>query len=1044
MAALLAVVLATTPVMQVTAASPVSGGAVFQNLSSQDDINVVISAAGIPSGTLATSLQYAFNVSVTNYRHSTTNKTAAAISTLFSNYVSAAQAGSQSGATVAAVNTAMQNLMTLMGAIIPDYNDQEVITVLKGLILPLTKSPLSQSAAPAGVGDDQYLVNIFVNELAAWVPIQQNASGNQNNNANNAMLLAAAQQLGLIPATAASMQNLINVAGCNTQPTIQKQINCAISFYNNWVNNTNQLIGQVANVTTNLNQLVATATTTITGYVTSYTSQINAATSTVDVTSAFNAGLAAINAVYPPLIGANGTIEAQNNLATNAENSLKTAVAQIGNVQSTQINATMASLTKAENDFTTAIGQADQAFPQQLPASGLTAATAVNFVTSVPGDAINTLNNAQGAITQPVQTVTANTTALTSALNTISSAMSTDQTNGVNTINASTTIADAQTALNNGVTQVNTDYANLTSANSAYLVALNAAKSTQADLTALQASHAQVADVGTALTTITNAINNANAAAPILPSGTVFTATNAASTYQNTYAGQAIMGMLKAQGNTTQKLTPSNGGGLTSAQIGGIIGGILGFLAVCGAIYGLKKWLESQGGEDAINEMAENVANNGDTSGNGEGLTEEDIAVFNNVESEDLRATLGEIPNDMIAGKVDISDGTGLDIFDFSKLSPANLADLAAGSHANMDNLMANNSELFTKVQALTMKTLSKSMATVNNTDVPFTHDQQFSDLVNETFANGSSYTDWAKALGTVDTQLRALQDQGFTPDDMLTMASNPQYFPEGTDMSKLGENLSELTKVIENNSIQKPADLNDQSFSDSILEKITGARAGITKAADEKAFEQLVDEQEGSDISDKIIAANELIEKAIPKNSSFSADDIIDLISNPDNLPSSVKTMTDAVNLVGKTLAANPNIDINDPVAFDTAAAKIANIPVISGDGPIGIDGAPLSVGGTGQNVPGAEAFNKLAAQGEITAAGVRAMLDDGMSLRDLTTELDAIKTTLEKVIDADGAYSEAAKKLKEQIDAGNEAGEAKAAADGNSDGFDPVTVDV
>ena len=37
MTVLLSIVLALTPVLSVQAASPVSGGAVFQNLSSQDD-----------------------------------------------------------------------------------------------------------------------------------------------------------------------------------------------------------------------------------------------------------------------------------------------------------------------------------------------------------------------------------------------------------------------------------------------------------------------------------------------------------------------------------------------------------------------------------------------------------------------------------------------------------------------------------------------------------------------------------------------------------------------------------------------------------------------------------------------------------------------------------------------------------------------------------------------------------------------------------------------------------------------------------------------
>lgn len=997
MAALLAVVLATTPVMQVTAASPISqtnAGNIVKNVLSADDITALISAAGIPSGTLATSLQYSFNTSVSKYRYNRNID----IASIVGSYVSAAQAGSLSGATVAAVNNGMQSLMTLMGALLPNYQDNYIDTALKGLSLPLTKAQLSQSAIPSGQDADQYLVNIFVNELAAWVPIQQNAAGNQNNNANNAMLLAAAQQLGLIPATAASMQNLINVAGCNTQPTIQKQINCAISFYNNWVNSTNQLIGQVANVTTNLNQLVATATTTITGYVTSYTSQINAATSTVDVTSAFNAGLAAINAVYPPLIGANGTIEAQNNLATNAENSLKTAVAQIGNVQSTQINATMASLTKAENDFTTAIGQADQAFPQQLPASGLTAATAVNFVTSVPGDAINTLNNAQGAITQPVQTVTANTTALTSALNTISSAMSTDQTNGVNTINASTTIADAQTALNNGVTQVNTDYANLTSANSAYLVALNAAKSTQADLTALQASHAQVADIGTALTTITNAINNANAAAPILPSGTLFTATNAASTYQNTYAGQAIMGMLKAQGNTTQKLTPSNGGGLTSAQIGGIVAGIIAFL-IGATIFGLwkaGKWPFTDEGKQSLEDRAKEIGD-------------------------------------------EISGAKEIDTDLLGKLSDAELAlqgpttalnDLQEALSNVVDELEANPSasQVVSDLNSSSYKILSADAG------ISAGGEGTFEKLIKE--QSGSSIED---QLNAADNLIQDAIPEGssLTASDIVNLISNPDNLPEGfngttTEMVKLvGDTLKASPNI----------DINNAAGFRAASTAIEDAQT--LPANEQSAFDKLASEQTG-DVLAQTEAAEKLLDDAIG-DTNFNDTDILKFASDSASLPDGFKgTLTDAVNLVGKTLKANSDFTpTTDPATFKAAATDIANLPNISG-GPTGIDGQPLSVGGTGQNVPGADAFNGLAAQGKITAAGVKAMLDSGtMDLTTLTAQLNAIKATLEEVIRAGGADSNAAKELQEQIDAGNAAGKAEAEADGNSDGFDPVTVD-
>lgn len=765
MTVLLSIVLAFTPVLSVQAASPVSGGAVFQNLSSQDDINVVISAAGIPSGTLATTLQYAFNVSATNYRHSTTNKTAAAIPTLFSNYVSAAQAGSQSGATVAAVNSAMQSLMTLMGAIIPDYNDQNVIAVLKGLILPLTKAQLSQSAAPAGVGDDQYLVNIFVNELAAWVPLQQNASGTQNSNANTAMLLAAAQQLGLIPATAAAMQNLINVAGCNTQPTIQKQINCAIAFYNNWLTTTNQAIGQLVTVTTDLNNLVATATTTINNDASSYTSQINAATSTAAVTTLFNAGIAAINAVYPPLIGANGTIEAQNTLATDLEATLKAAVAAIGNVQSTQINATTASLSKAESNFTTSIDQADQAFPQSLPVGGLTVATAANFATSVPGDAINSLNGAQGAITQPVQTVTANTTALTNALNAITAAMTSDQNTAISNIDAAKNTTDTQTALNNGIAAVNTDYANLTAAGSAYLTALNDAKTTLADLTALQTSHAQISDIGTALTTLTNAINSATSSAPILASGAQFTAANAASTYQNTLPGIAILAMVAEQTKINNK--NSSSGGLSAGDIGGIIGGILGLFAVIGGVAILKNWLESQAGQKAIQDEANEQA-----------------------ETESALNQLSDSLKSQLKKAVDNNDNSAL------------------------DNLVSENPDLQSYAEGLVKR------AYTSDTNISTQNDGALDNLINSNLSGKTDWNSFKEAFEAANTQLTSLQDKGFTPDDLLTMAQNDDLFKDVTD---IGKNISNLSDVINSNNINKKpgVDINNTSLVNEVEEAL-------------------------------------------------------------------------------------------------------------------------------------------------------------------------------------------------------------------------------
>jgi hypothetical protein len=599
-AALLSFILAVTPVANVMAASSPPVGKLSNAFGLQavenPDAGYIYEAAGMESISGFTASQskalisYLDDLFTTNFNKykdsgaldSSTQGSGEDVDVLFDNYKNAANSALSAIAALTSTSTAtqIQSVITaisgnssssvmgaatiFMAAYFSNIDNSFMASAAEDLVDPLTK--LAFATASNGVPLDVYVANVFqglfadlVSKLALLETALQTANGNTSNTKNNARnaaankraLSAGAKALGI---SVSQLNNVINASHCNTQATVVEQIACATAWYGvqtALLAAINKDIGAIETAAKAINSAVSAATTDIDDFVTTYSGQINSATSATTITAAYNDGVAKIDGVYPGLIGAHGSVEAQISAANTQESTIAADIAKVNvTIFASEITATNTSLAAAKASMASAVQAADVAYPQDLP-SNMSDSNAATYASSVPGAAIITLYNDQKALTDPLgavsSVVSALNTAVVNATNTISGntsdvSIATAAINNVSTTTGSA--SDVDSALTNGINAIIASYNSTVKSGSALMTALASVDSLQVSLNTLNKTHSNITGLATAISSIASGVTAATTAFSALPAGTTLTAANAATVFPATSVpGLAIVSL---------------------------------------------------------------------------------------------------------------------------------------------------------------------------------------------------------------------------------------------------------------------------------------------------------------------------------------------------------------------------------------------------------------------------------------------------------------------------------------------------------------------